>query len=325
MDIEKYIAHLLSSPAGNSCVKAGEVLEVSHDQVTRLLNNQVYSGSDLYSKAMPHLMLAGGTLTVDDSVIDKPYSDLQANELVDYHWSGKHHKTVRGICLVALLYTDTSGHSLPINFRIYNPKDDISKHALLQQMVREVIQWGLRPARFTADSWYASLENLKFLRNQEISFQIGLKNNRTVSTQPGQYEQVGQIEHIADDGLVTHLKGFDFIKVFRTVDPDGDARHYAVYEPQAKNLPTYDRQQFKLVKEQHWQVEQLFRAVKQICHIEDFFVRKAQAVTNHVYCALRAFQRLAAWAKDQIIRSIYDLRKSIFMQAQRDFIYKLVA
>lgn len=33
MGIEEYIAHLISSPNGNSCVKAGEVLEVSHDQV----------------------------------------------------------------------------------------------------------------------------------------------------------------------------------------------------------------------------------------------------------------------------------------------------
>lgn len=325
MNIESYIAHLLSSPDGNSCVKAGAVLEVSHDQVTRLLNNESYTGADLFAKAAPALVLGGGTLHVDDSLMDKPYSDLQANELVAYQWSGKHHKTVRGICLVALLYTDISGHSLPVNFRLYNPNDDVSKHQLLQQMILEVIQWGLRPARFTADSWYASLENLKFLRNQEISFQVGLKSNRTVSTQPGAYEQVGDIEHVPDDGLVTHLKGFDFIKVFRTVDPDGNARHYAVYEPKPEDLQTYDRQTFKTVKEQHWHIEQLFRVVKQVCHLETFFVRKAQAVNNHVYSALRAFQRLAAWNKDQIIDSIYALRKTIFMEAQRTFIQSVVA
>lgn len=325
MQIESYIAHLLSSPHGNSCVKAGEVLEVSHDQITRLLNNESYCGADLYAKAAPGLILSGGTLTVDDSVIDKPYSDLKANDLVDYHWSGKHHKTVRGICLVTLLYTDISGHSLPVNFRIYNPNDEISKHRLLQQMVSQVIQWGIQPARFTADSWYASLENLKFLRNQEISFQIGLKSNRTISTQPGQYQQVGEIQQIPADGLRTHLKGFDFIKVFRTVDPHGNARHYAVYEPQTKDLQTYDRQQFKIVKEHHWQVEQLFRVVKQVCHIQTFFVRKAQAVINHIYSALRAFQRLVAWKKDQIIESIYALRKAIFIKAQREFIKTIIA
>ncbi len=80
MTIEYYIAHLLSSPDGNSCVKAGAVLKVSHDQVTRLLNNESFTGADLFAKAAPALVLGGGTLHVDDSVIDKPYSDLQAND-----------------------------------------------------------------------------------------------------------------------------------------------------------------------------------------------------------------------------------------------------
>lgn len=325
MNMESYIAHLLSSPDGNSCVKAGQVLVVSHDQITRLLNNSDYSGADLFEKAAPHLVLSGGTLSADDSVIDKPYSDLEANDLVAYHWSGKHKKSVRGICLVALLYTDMSGHSLPVNFRLFDPNANLSKHQLLQMMIREVIDWGLRPARFTADSWYSALENLKFLRNQGISFQIGLKSNRTVSTTPHQYEQVGQIENIPDDGLVTHLKGFDFVKVFRTVHPDGDVRHYAVYEAETDHLQRYGRQHFKVVKEQHWQIEQFFRIVKQTCHLERFFVRKARAVINHVYSALRAFQRLAAWAKDQVYESVYALRKTIFIQAQRDFIKNVVA
>lgn len=37
MTIETYMSYLMSSPIGSSCVKAGEVLEVSHDQVNRFL------------------------------------------------------------------------------------------------------------------------------------------------------------------------------------------------------------------------------------------------------------------------------------------------
>jgi hypothetical protein len=159
----------------------------------------------------------------------------------------------------------------------------------------------------------------------EISFQVGLKSNRTVSTKPHQYEQVGKIEEIPDDGLVTHLKGFDFVKVFRTVHREGDVKHYAVYEAESDHLQRYGRQYFKAVKEQHWQIDQFFRVVKQTCHLERFFVRKARAVINHVYSALRTFQRLAAWAKDQMYESVYALRKTIFIHAQRDFIRKVVA
>lgn len=84
---------------------------------------------------------------------------------------------------------------------------------------------GVVPSWFSADSWYSSIENLKFLRNLEVSFLVGLKGNRTLSARPGQYEQVGEIGDIPEDGLVIHLKGFGFVKVFRTVAPDGDVRH----------------------------------------------------------------------------------------------------
>jgi hypothetical protein len=60
---------------------------------------------DNETKAM--LNLKGGTLSVDDSVLDKPYSQFLA--LVGYFWSGKHHGTVKGINLITLYYTDPQG------------------------------------------------------------------------------------------------------------------------------------------------------------------------------------------------------------------------
>ncbi|MBK7477471.1 MAG: hypothetical protein IPI11_16260 [Haliscomenobacter sp.] len=78
MEIELYIAQLLSTPAGNSCVRAAEVLEVSHDKVNRLLNEGVYTGIDLFAKAAPNLILEGGQLSLDDYVVDKPYSDAES-------------------------------------------------------------------------------------------------------------------------------------------------------------------------------------------------------------------------------------------------------
>ena len=75
-------------------------------------------------------------------------------------------------------------------------------------MVKECFAWGLRPVWVSADSWCASIENLKFLRNQEVGFMVGLEANRTVSSAPGRYEQVGRIEALPEQGLFTHLKGF---------------------------------------------------------------------------------------------------------------------
>ena len=52
MTLEAYMNYLLSSPMGSSCVKAAEVLGVSHDKVNRFLLESHYTGKDLYEKAV---------------------------------------------------------------------------------------------------------------------------------------------------------------------------------------------------------------------------------------------------------------------------------
>lgn len=319
MSIEQYIAYLMSEPGSSSCIRASEVLEVSHDKITRLLNQSHYTSYDLFTRVKDELVLAGGTLTVDDSVLDKPYTDHKKSELVGYYWSGKHHKAVKGINLISLVYTDINGLSLPVNYRLYTPEENKSKNEYFEEMFYEVLSWGLAPARVTADSWYSSIGNLKFLRKEGIAFLVGLKSNRVISTEVGVYQSVIEAD-IPQDGLYTHLKKFGFIKVFRTVDQDENARHYAMWEPEKGETLFLKRTQFKQVKKEHWNVEKLFRLIKQTCQAERFWVRTKKAVHTHLFSVLRAAQRLLLMAKHQIIDSAYAIQRTLFIQAQKDFI-----
>jgi hypothetical protein len=92
-----------------------------------------------------------------------------------------------------------------------------------------------------------------------VSFLVGLEKNRIVSSQPALYEQVGQAA-IPQEGLYTHLKGFGFVQVFRTVSQDGDVRHYALYRPQQDPaLPILSlREEFEAARLRHWRVENFF-------------------------------------------------------------------
>jgi hypothetical protein len=204
MTLEQYMSYLLSSPTRSSCVQAGEVLEVSHDEVNRFLLQGDYTGKDLCEKTVVHLVAAGGTLSGDDSVLDKPYPGSKT-ELVTCLYSGKHHRTVKGIGLITLLCTDVKGVSLPVNFRVYDKQAGKTKNEYFKEMVREVLLWGLRPAIVTADSWYASAANFKFLRNRELGFLFGIEKNRIISNEPGQYQQVSTA-HIPQEGLCTHSR-----------------------------------------------------------------------------------------------------------------------
>jgi hypothetical protein len=54
-------------------------------------SGKLYS-EDLFKEVEPKIELEGGTVSVDDMVIDKLYSDPTKAELIDYFWSGKHKK-----------------------------------------------------------------------------------------------------------------------------------------------------------------------------------------------------------------------------------------
>ena len=117
--VEHYTGFLLAEPQSAGCVRLAEVAgKFAHDVANRFLNREAFSGRDLFEEARPLMDLEGGTLSVDDTVLDKPYSQEGKTELVGYFWSGKHGRAVKGLCLVTLLYTDGKGVCLPVNFRL---------------------------------------------------------------------------------------------------------------------------------------------------------------------------------------------------------------
>jgi hypothetical protein len=64
-------------------------MDISHDSVNRFLNRENLTPEDLFLEAKSQLNLEGGVLSVDDTVLDKPYSYHM--DLVSHFWSGKHH------------------------------------------------------------------------------------------------------------------------------------------------------------------------------------------------------------------------------------------
>lgn len=319
MEASEYIAYLLSEPKSSSCVRGGKVLQITHDEVNRFLAGGTFSGKDLFDKALPLIDLTGGTVSVDDTVIDKSFSDSEKTELVSKFYSGRHHQTVLGINLIVLHYTDIHGVSVPVNWRVYRHSEGKSKNDYFMDMFREVLYWGLSPYFATADAWYSSVENLKFLREKGVGFMVGLEKNRIVSTAAHLYEKLEEID-IPVQGLYLHLKAFDFIKVFQTVDEEGYVRYYGVYLQDSEECRFLSRERFDALRLQHWKIEHMFRAVKQIAHLGHFFVRRTPSIKTHLFCVLRAFQRLIALTLDQFIESVYQLRDNLFLIAQRNFI-----
>jgi hypothetical protein len=182
-----YTLFLLAEPKYVSCVRLSAILEgLSHDSINRFLLREQYTPQDLFNEVKADLNLEGGTTSVDDSVLDKAYRDPNKTDLIGYFWSGKHKRTVKGINLITLYYTDVAGVSYPINFRLYDKRDKKTKNDYFIEMFHEIQSWGVKPDWVSGDSWYSSQANLKFLRNEEVGFLFGVAGNRKVSLSPGQ-------------------------------------------------------------------------------------------------------------------------------------------
>jgi hypothetical protein len=317
---ELYTSYLLSDPRHTSCTRLAEAMgNISHDSINRFLERERFEPADLFEQAKNKIDLTHGILSVDDSVLDKPYMNSNNVSLVDHFWSGKHKQVVKGINLITLFYTDIKGVSVPVNYRVYDKAIKKTKNDYFREMLCEVISWGLEPSWVTGDSWYSSVGNMKFIRKLGLNFMFGIENNRTISIERGQYTQIQKLEDWMDDEQTVYLKDYGMVKVFRQIYKKS-YRYYIMSHAKLDLLPDIKKSDFESVHAAHWGIELYHRALKQVCNIENFQVRGINQIKNHLFCALKAFVRLEFMRFDKTITNWYEIQRNLFLGTIRDFI-----
>lgn len=76
-----YISFIINEPKTANCQRLSEVMGISHDSVNRFLLRENLTPRDLFNEISAGIELTGGTLSVDDTVIDKRYADVSKHEL----------------------------------------------------------------------------------------------------------------------------------------------------------------------------------------------------------------------------------------------------
>lgn len=255
----------------------------AHDAYTRLLQRLPPDSEALWAEVQGCVGLSSGLLIIDDTTLDKPYASQMA--LVSRHWSGKHHEVVQGINLISLVWSDGDA-VLPCDYRLYNKgQDGLSKNDHFQAMLQQARTRGFQPSLVAFDSWYSSLDNLKLVRDLGWEWLTRLKSNRQVSLRAGEQQAVSALD-IPATGLTVHLRGYGLVKVFRTVDPHGNADYWAT-----SRLDMTEPQRH-LLADRAWLVEVYHRALKQFTGIERAQFRLESSQRNHIGLALRAYLRL---------------------------------
>ena len=265
----------------------------AHDAFTRLLARQPPDTEALWHEVQAFVNQHGGLLLLDDTTLDKPYA--RKIELVTRHWSGKHRAVVSGINLLTLLWTDGVG-ALPCDCRVYDKPlpEGKTKNEHFQNMLKTAKARGLAPAMVCFDSWYSGLDNLKLVRELGWHFFTRLKHNRQVNPDGTGNVAVATLA-IPVEGLLVHLKGFGFVRVFRTVAPHSEADGAATTERAqfwATSCLQVSAAQRDEQERQVFAIENYHRGLKQCCGVERAQVRGARAQKRPITLALRAFVRL---------------------------------
>jgi len=155
-----------------------------------------------------------------------------------------------------------------------------------------------------------------------MGLMFAVESNRLVSIEKGTWKQVQALD-IPESGKIVWLRGFGEVKLFRTQLKD-QLRHYVVFLPDSSAYAAFEQPSFQKLHDQHWQIEQYHRMIKQVCNIETFQVRGKVAILNHIFAALCAYVNLQKMQFTDVIQHAYAWKRDLFKDVVADFIHSFI-
>ncbi len=126
------------------------------------------------------------------------------------------------------------------------------------------------------------LYQLKHLRPWSFAWLARLKAHRQVELDRNGCVAIRDPE-VPPQGREVHLRGYGFVRVFRTLAPDCTVAHWFSSDLQ---LTRARRQELAA---QTWAIETYDRGLEQCCGVEKVKVRSARTQAAHINFAIRAF------------------------------------
>lgn len=161
----------------------------------------------------------------------------------------------------------------------------------------------MTPKAVIADSWYSSLDNVKYVRDLGWNWVMGLRKNRSVNKR----QRLEELS-IPDEGLRIHLRGYGWITVFRFVAKNGSTDYIGT------NIETPTRKQIASLVGKRWEIEVFHRELKQTCGLEHCQSRNGGAQRNHIVLSVLSWIKAAdVRRKDEL--SLYQQQWNVIKSA----------
>jgi hypothetical protein len=313
--LDIYTDYLICSFGQASATGLARLLdhEISHDAVTRFLSAEPQTSAALWRVVKPLVRAVEseeGVLIIDDSIEEKPSTD--ENELVSWHYDHSTDRTVKGINFLTALY-HASEVSLPVAFDLVTKteqyldaktnrskrKSAITKNERFRLLLRVAVHNQLQFKYVLNDVWFASSENMKFIRHQlHKEFVMPLKENRKLALsaaqkQLGQYVTVTTLELAAGTTLQIWLEEVDFpLSLTKEVFTNKDSSVGVRYLVSSDLTLSFDHQ--TKLYQKRWSIEVYHKSLKQNASLEKSPTRTPTTQRNHFFASLCAYIKLEA-------------------------------
>jgi hypothetical protein len=310
-----YSDYLLSSFSYTTATGLSRLMggSLSHDRITRFLSDKTYTPAELWVLVKPmvrQVQSPDAVLIFDDSIEEKPYTD--ENEIICWHWDHSKNISVKGINFMTGLYY-SNNVSLPVTFQLISKtetvidkktgknrrKSKMTKNEYYRQMVADCVHNQLEFTYVLNDSWYASAENMVFIKNDmNKHFVMPLKGNRKVALtaedkKQGLYVRVNTVLPEPDQIMKIYLEGVGFpLLLARQVFTNEDGSTAVLYLVTSDMTLGYE--DIITLYQKRWKVEEYHKSLKQNVSLCKSPTRTVVTQTNHFFAALYAFIKLEA-------------------------------
>lgn len=330
-----YVDYLIASTARTTATGLSGVLEgaVSHDRITRALSEGEFNSADLWHVVKPlvrKMQSKDAVLIVDDTIEEKPYTD--ESELISWHYDHAKGRSAKGILLMSVLYC-TPEASLPVAFDTVRktetrtdpqtgevrPKSPITRNERYRQLLLQVRRNEI-PYRYVLnDVWYASSENMRFVRlDLKKDFIMPIKSNRKVALSAkdraaGRWRKVDELSYQEGRTRTIYLEGVAFpLLLTRIVFKNEDGSMGTLY------LVTSDLNlsggQMNTIYQARWKVEEYHKSLKSNVSLAKSPTRTTITQTNHLFASLCAYIKLES-LKIKTALNHFALKSKIYLKA----------
>ncbi len=335
--LDLYSDYLLASFGATTATGLSQLVDnlVSHDQITRFLSSETRTAKDLWCVVKPlvrKVQSKNAVLIIDDTIEEKPYTD--ENEIVCWHFDHSKDRSLKGINFVSALY-ESNQVCLPVGFEVIKKtetyldkisgkekrRSSVSKNEICRELINHAIKNEL-PFRFVLfDAWFASAENMRFLKTeQQRDFICPLKSNRKVALSlsnklRGRFQAVETLPPEQDATTEIYLEGVEFpLILIKQIFTNEDGSTGVLYLVSSDTTITYD--QITTSYQRRWQVECFHKSLKQNVSLSKSPTQTERTQQNHLFAALCGFAKLEM-LKVETKLNHFALKSKLYLKALR--------